>query len=367
MESLGQLNGALPPPQGEDLQKAFRHAALSITTMYQASKKASANAYLTGKKEALQDVLEFLQASLDHPQPTSSASVSRLIDYICARQEALKAEEEDNEDDSESPPPPQRPSSAAPAPPSPHRPGPFQHRASTPSTSTLSATNSAPLSRSNSYQPRPTPAPVASTSSAPASPSFTPTSSHHNTLHRPNPFPFPPGQPSTQTISVPASPLSSSTTVNLPLSPLGRSSSSHHHHARSLRSRTSSRGKGTSNSTPGSGQATPISLGPSPIGGLEAAELVGGGGGTDGLALGMKRRWGIQSSGEVVEVAIDDDEADQENPEREDAGGDGMEMEMEGWDGVGERPFKRVARNFRREQEEDEGGQGRGRGEGENR
>lgn len=81
----------------------------------------------------------------------------------------------------------------------------------------------------------------------------------------------------------------------------------------------------------------------------------------------MKRRWGIQSSGEVVEVAIDDDEADQENPEREDAGGDGMEMEMEGWDGVGERPFKRVARNFRREQEEDEGGQGRGRGEGENR
>lgn len=38
-------------------------------------------AYLAGKKEALQDVLEFLQASLDHPQPTSS-SVSRLIDYI---------------------------------------------------------------------------------------------------------------------------------------------------------------------------------------------------------------------------------------------------------------------------------------------
>jgi len=43
MESLGALGGSLPPPQGEDLQKAFRHAALSITTMYQASKKASAN------------------------------------------------------------------------------------------------------------------------------------------------------------------------------------------------------------------------------------------------------------------------------------------------------------------------------------
>ena len=94
---------------------------------------------------------------------------------------------------------------------------------------------------------------------------------------------------------------------------------------------------------------------------MEAAEL----GGNEGLALGMKRRWGIQSAGEVVDVAIDD-EADEEN-QGEDAGGDGMEMEMEGWDGVGERPLKRVARNFRREHEEEGGGEGRGRGEGESR
>jgi hypothetical protein len=45
-----------------------------------------------------------------------------------------------------------------------------------------------------------------------------------------------------------------------------------------------------------------------------------------------------------------------------------MEMEMEGWDGVGERPLKRVARNARRDLSEDgderegEGGPGGGAG-----
>lgn len=385
MESLGQLNGALPPPSSEDLQKAFRHAALSITTMYQASKKASATAYLAGKKEALQDVLEFLQASLDHPQSNSS-SVSRLIDYICARQEAIKAEEEDNDDEDNSPPPPQRSASAAPAPPSPHRPGPFQHRASSSSTATLS-TNSAPLTRSNSsYQPRQTPAPVASTSSAPASPSFSPASTHSNALHRPNPFPFSNSSNSSSsstTLPVPVSvstspsPLSAST-LNLPLSPLGRASPAHHHlgghHSRSLRSRaSSSRGKST---TPlvSSGQTTPTTTS---IGGLEAAELGATGGEAALFGLGMKRRWGIPTANEVVDVvAIDDaqdssrdgDDLEAGDSEEGTVGGGGMEMEMEGWDGVGERPFKRVARNLRRDlgdsDEEREGGGGdRSRGE----
>ncbi|GAA5943880.1 uncharacterized protein JCM15063_006536 [Sporobolomyces koalae] len=337
MESLGQLNGALPPPPGEDLQKAFRHAALSITTMYQASKKASAAAYLAGKKEALQDVLEFLQTTLDHPQPNSS-SVSRLIDYICARQEALKAEEEDTEEE-EAPSPLPRPASATLAPPSPHRPGPFQHRATTPSTSSISATNSAPLSRSNSsYQPRQSTAPVPSTSSAPASPSFSPASFRASSLSRPNPFPVPSlHTSSTHTVSASASPLSS--TVNLPLSPIARGSTSHHH-SRSLRSRTSSRGKGTTSAT-GSGQATPIPLGPV---GLEAAEI-----GADAMSLGMKRRWGIPSAAadDVVDVAIEP-EARRAGTAEHEGTGEGMEMEMEGWDGMGERPFKRVARGTRR-------------------
>ena len=49
-------------------------------------------AYLAGKREALQDVLEFIQASLDHPpsalpsgQPSGPLNVARLIDYLCVR------------------------------------------------------------------------------------------------------------------------------------------------------------------------------------------------------------------------------------------------------------------------------------------
>lgn len=48
-------------------------------------------AYLAGKREALQDVLEFIQASLDHPPSAPFAgqpavgplNVARLIDYLC--------------------------------------------------------------------------------------------------------------------------------------------------------------------------------------------------------------------------------------------------------------------------------------------
>lgn len=90
------------------------------------------------------------------------------------------------------------------------------------------------------------------------------------------------------------------------------------------------------------------------------------------LGLGMKRRWGIPTAGDVVDVVAID--ADDEVEGRQDAaraeGGqaEGMEMEMEGWDGVGERPLKRVARNARRDLSEDgneregEGGPGGGVG-----
>lgn len=58
---------------------------------------------------------------------------------------------------------------------------------------------------------------------------------------------------------------------------------------------------------------------------------------------------------EVVDVvAIDADEQGTRGDSNQDGqpggeGGNDMEMEMEGWDGVGERPFKRVARNLRRD------------------
>jgi len=54
-------------------------------------------AFRAGKREALQDVLEFVQASLDHPQTNSqqhafaagAGSLARLIDYICVSQSAV--------------------------------------------------------------------------------------------------------------------------------------------------------------------------------------------------------------------------------------------------------------------------------------
>lgn len=72
----------------------------------------------------------------------------------------------------------------------------------------------------------------------------------------------------------------------------------------------------------------------------------------------MKRRWGIPAAAnEVVDVVAI--EHDTQGDQRRESGpaevgqevqtGAGMEMEMEGWDGVGERPLKRIARNFRRE------------------
>ncbi|GAA5863651.1 hypothetical protein JCM1840_000092 [Sporobolomyces johnsonii] len=343
MESLNHLGSALPPEQGEEMQKAFRQAALALTGLYKSGKQAAAKAYITGKKEALQDVLEFLQASLDHPHPSSSAaagplSVGRLIDYICARQEALKAEEEDNDDDdSPAAAPPRRPTSAAQAPPSPHRPGVFNPRPST--SSSTYPTSSANNSRPSSTVPRQPPPPVASTSSAPASPTFSPSSgspfirpplslfsSHSHAASLPPPS------------SIPASPSPLSSTVNLPLSPLARSASSH---PRSLRSRNSSRGKATSVGT--SGAATPLPL----------AGAAGAGAADDSaeveLGLGMKRRWGIPAApaDEVLEVQNVQEATSDEESGHERGGSEGMDMDMEGWDGVGERPYKRLTRSSR--------------------
>jgi hypothetical protein len=103
---------------------------------------------------------------------------------------------------------------------------------------------------------------------------------------------------------------------------------------------------------------------------LEAAEL----GGEALLGLGMKRRWGIPTAGDVVDVVAieaEDGESVVGSGNEEGGGGgggEGMEMELEGWDGIGERPFKRVARNSRRDladsdEERDGGGGGSGRGE----
>lgn len=144
MESLSGIGSSLPPsvPDAE-LAHTFRGAALSLTALFKAGKNSTRkgehssaysdfrcpqvwakrvseasrgqrrmtrvtrpltlshsslrhhsspalSAYLAGKREALQDVLEFIQASLDHPpsatssgQPSGPLNVARLIDYLC--------------------------------------------------------------------------------------------------------------------------------------------------------------------------------------------------------------------------------------------------------------------------------------------
>lgn len=46
-------------------------------------------AYLAGKREALADVLEFLQTGLDANGSNNSLNVERFINYICVRTPSL--------------------------------------------------------------------------------------------------------------------------------------------------------------------------------------------------------------------------------------------------------------------------------------
>ncbi|ORY85383.1 hypothetical protein BCR35DRAFT_54208 [Leucosporidium creatinivorum] len=211
MESLGRLSDTLPSEAAEkELQASFRSAALALTGLFKQGKKATNQAYIAGKREALQDVLEFLQTSLDHPsQPAQGPlNVARLIDYICARQETLKAEEEgDDEDDSAGAPNASTSAASRTAPP----PSPST-RQSFPSP-TRPPAPSAPITRPSSAALHPH-NPIASTSSsAPSSPAFTrlSPSSFARPLPLPSHAPFPFTAPSSPSPAPPPTPLSRST------------------------------------------------------------------------------------------------------------------------------------------------------------
>ncbi|KAK9900152.1 hypothetical protein P389DRAFT_192441 [Cystobasidium minutum MCA 4210] len=108
---LGRLADNLPSSNGRgtramqaaeaDLQSAFRNSALCITQMLKAGQKASKRSYQAGYSTALQDVLEYLQASLDVnvAQQRSNEGTAQVIDYIEARQEAVRLELQDIEAD----------------------------------------------------------------------------------------------------------------------------------------------------------------------------------------------------------------------------------------------------------------------------
>ena len=74
-------------------------------------------------------------------------------------------------------------------------------------------------------------------------------------------------------------------------------------------------------------------------------EVVVGGGANE--LVGLKRRWGTVAMAEVELGEEGMDGAEEEGENVEEVEGEPMEMElgeMEGWDGIGERPAKRVVR-----------------------
>ncbi|GAA5989449.1 hypothetical protein JCM11641_007909 [Rhodosporidiobolus odoratus] len=388
MESLGSLNASLPPNQQaeEQLGLAFRSAALALTGLFKQGKKASSKAYLAGQKQAFQEVLEFIQASLDQPQASTSANgfaglagapqgaldVARLINFVCARQEAIKAEEEDHDEDEPiaPAPAPRRAASAAPAPapPSPLRPG-LLHRAASAAAPSPRPASAAPTANSQSHRHS---HPVASTSSAPASP---PSSTFSPPFSRPALFP---SSTTSGGFAAPASPSPlgpSSTSATAPhtasqhsfsigsTSNNGAPPSRPSSHSRSLRSRNSHRGGGGGggggSSTAGkSGASTPASVAGGTIVGAEEVDL-------NLFGTGMKRRWAAAAAGHQTTAAPADVEFPAGNGGAESREG-GMDvesmMDMEGWDGVGERPYKRATRTVRGSlavSPQPEGGEGR--------
>ncbi|KAF7307513.1 hypothetical protein MIND_00545900 [Mycena indigotica] len=107
----------------------FKAAALSITTLYRSSRHASKRAYNAGYAAACRDLMEMLQLGVSDSQvlvgksSESGMTVGRVMDWVEARLEAVKAreEEEDEEDgvnatgsSSNQPPPPSKPSSSSP-------------------------------------------------------------------------------------------------------------------------------------------------------------------------------------------------------------------------------------------------------------
>ncbi|KAK4054813.1 hypothetical protein OIV83_000737 [Microbotryomycetes sp. JL201] len=393
MDSLGRLSDTLPGTEAaeKDLQASFRSAALALTSLFKQGKKATTKAYITGKREALQDVLEFVQASLDHPATPNAIdgngqlNVARLMDYICARQETLKAEEEGEDDDEAPAPPLQRRQAHAHAPPSSAS---FGDRRAPPH-----ASASAPVTRPASAAPRdqnaPVPQPVASTSSSvPSSPAFTRHASHSARSQ------YASGSMSnasasivtattgssaitSQSPSCPSSPAPGSgaqtpiapnqsggtplTAMSQP-TPLTRAQARREKSANGTtqaRRHKSSASTATSNSKDRSTRSGALLSNPvSTAVGVTVDGDFTGGVGEDVLhtTTGMKRRWTNVST---TDLALDDygpditglnatdsaTDASESQPDDALTGGeDHMEMEMDGWNGSGERPPKRVAR-----------------------
>ncbi|KAA1466983.1 hypothetical protein DENSPDRAFT_767241 [Dentipellis sp. KUC8613] len=88
----------------KDLLNDFKAAALSITTLYRSSRTTSKRAYNAGYAAACQDMLQMIQQGVSDSESEGGSgmpTIGRVMDYIEARLEAIRAREEEEEEDEE--------------------------------------------------------------------------------------------------------------------------------------------------------------------------------------------------------------------------------------------------------------------------
>ncbi|KAI0665546.1 hypothetical protein C8Q78DRAFT_1064425 [Trametes maxima] len=108
MESLNLNNLASSLPSSsyanaeKELTNNFRAAALSLTTLYRSSKTASKRAYNAGYATACHDLLNMIQQGVSTDVDAGrEVTIGRIMDYIEARLEAIKAREEEEDEEEE--------------------------------------------------------------------------------------------------------------------------------------------------------------------------------------------------------------------------------------------------------------------------
>lgn len=77
-------------------------AALSLTTLFRSSKSASKRAYNAGYSAACHDLLNMIQQGVStDADPSREVTIGRIMDYIEARLEAIRAREEEEDEEEE--------------------------------------------------------------------------------------------------------------------------------------------------------------------------------------------------------------------------------------------------------------------------
>ncbi len=75
---------------------------MSLTTLYRSSKTASKRAYNAGYASACHDLLNMIQQGVStEADPSREVTIGRIMDYIEARLEAIKAREEEEDEEEE--------------------------------------------------------------------------------------------------------------------------------------------------------------------------------------------------------------------------------------------------------------------------